>query len=201
MSHYEEGVTKSRELRVSFRQHGCEATHSITSSARSRTRAGPRPSSRDGISPQRGWSPATNRAINASYGEVTGITQTVRNYGSALGLAVLGTVLGNVFASRLTDSFVSFGVPPEQAAGLASSAASSGGQGSSAAMAGVPAELQAKIGEAVANDFAAATQAVLIGMAIVLVFSLIVSLLHPGGRVTEEKVEVENQPQPAPEPS
>ncbi len=34
---------------------------------------------------------ATNRAINASYGEVTGITQTVRNYGSALGLAVLGT--------------------------------------------------------------------------------------------------------------
>ena len=71
----------------------------------------------------------------------------------------------------------------------------------SAAMAGVPAELQAKIGEAVANDFAVATQAVLIGMAIVLVFSLIVSFLHPGGRVTEEKVEVENQPQPAPKPS
>ena len=144
---------------------------------------------------------ATNRAINASYGEVTGITQTVRNYGSALGLAVLGTVLGNVFASRLTDSFVSFGVPPEQAVGLASSAASSGGQGSSPPMAGLPAELQAKIGEAVANDFAVATQAVLIGMAIVLVFSLIVSFLHPGGRVTEEKVEVENQPQPAPKPS
>ena len=54
---------------------------------------------------------ATNRAINASYGEVTGITQTVRNYGSALGLAVLGTVLGNVFANRLTDSFAGFGDP------------------------------------------------------------------------------------------
>ncbi len=31
---------------------------------------------------------AVNRAIGASYGEVTGITQTVRNYGSALGIAV-----------------------------------------------------------------------------------------------------------------
>ena len=41
---------------------------------------------------------AVNRAINASYGEVTGITQTVRNYGSTLGLAVLGTVLSNVFS-------------------------------------------------------------------------------------------------------
>ena len=46
---------------------------------------------------------ATNRAINASYGEVTGITQTVRNYGSALGLAVLGTLLTNVFARGSTQ--------------------------------------------------------------------------------------------------
>jgi EmrB/QacA subfamily drug resistance transporter len=144
---------------------------------------------------------ATNRAINASYGEVTGITQTVRNYGSALGLAVLGTVLGNVFASRLTDSLTGFGIPPEQAAGLAASAASNGGQGSSAAMAGIPADVQAKIGAAVASDFAVATQAVLIGMAIVLVASLIVSLLHPGGRVTQEKVEVDNTPVPSPESS
>src|SRR5664279_2657712 len=62
---------------------------------------------------------ATNRAINASYGEVTGITQTVRNYGSALGLAVLGTLLGNVFSSQLTDSLVGFGLPPQQAAAAA----------------------------------------------------------------------------------
>jgi hypothetical protein len=113
----------------------------------------------------------------------------------------LGTVLGNVFASRLTDSFVSFGVPPEQAAGLAATAASSGGQGSSAEMAGVPADLRAKIGAAIANDYAVATQAVLIGMAIVLVVSLLVSLLHPGGRVTEERVEPEKSTVPAPGPN
>ena len=109
-------------------------------------------------------------------------------------------MLGNVFANRLTDSFVGFGIPPEQAATLAASASSGGGQGSSAALAGVPAELQEKIGAAVAADFAVATQAVLIGMAIVLAVSLIASLAHPGGRVTQEKVELAGEPVPSPEP-
>ena len=36
---------------------------------------------------------AINRASRYSYGEATGITQTVRNYGASLGFAILGTVL------------------------------------------------------------------------------------------------------------
>ncbi len=36
---------------------------------------------------------AVNRASSLSYGEATGITQTVRNYTSSLGLAILGTIL------------------------------------------------------------------------------------------------------------
>lgn len=36
---------------------------------------------------------AINRAPNTSYGEATGITQTVRNYAAAFGLAVLGSIL------------------------------------------------------------------------------------------------------------
>ncbi len=36
---------------------------------------------------------AINRAQKESYGEVTGIAQTVRYYGSSVGLAVLGTIL------------------------------------------------------------------------------------------------------------
>ncbi len=36
---------------------------------------------------------AINRASRFSYGEATGITQTVRNYGASLGFAILGTVL------------------------------------------------------------------------------------------------------------
>ncbi len=36
---------------------------------------------------------AVNRASRLSYGEATGITQTVRNYAASLGFAVLGTIL------------------------------------------------------------------------------------------------------------
>src|SRR4029077_14073580 len=38
---------------------------------------------------------AVNRASRLSYGEATGITQTVRNYAASLGLAILGTLLVN----------------------------------------------------------------------------------------------------------
>jgi predicted MFS family arabinose efflux permease len=58
---------------------------------------------------------AVNRAIGASYGEVTGVTQTVRNYASALGIAVLGTVRSTVFSDRLASSLTALGVPPAQA--------------------------------------------------------------------------------------
>ena len=36
---------------------------------------------------------AVNRAGDLSYGEATGITQTIRNFGASLGLAALGTIL------------------------------------------------------------------------------------------------------------
>lgn len=131
---------------------------------------------------------AVNRAIGASYGEVTGISQTVRNYGSALGLAVLGTLLGNVFANRLTNTFTAAGIPADQAAKAASAAASSstGGTGGSAP-GGASSAIAAKIQAAIPADFAIATRAVLIGMAIVLGISLVASLFHPGGVVTHEK--------------
>ena len=36
---------------------------------------------------------AVNRAPSTSYSEVTGITQTARNFGASLGLAILGAIL------------------------------------------------------------------------------------------------------------
>ena len=39
-----------------------------------------------------------------SYGEATGITQTIRNYGASLGLAILGTILLSVQRAQLTAS-------------------------------------------------------------------------------------------------
>jgi EmrB/QacA subfamily drug resistance transporter len=115
---------------------------------------------------------AVNRAIGASYGEVTGITQTIRNYAAALGIAVLGTVLSTVFSHRLVTSLTGLGVPAGQAKSIASSASEQSGGGS------VPPGVQA----AVAHDFAVATQWVLYGMAIALAASFLVALLHPGGR-------------------
>src|SRR6201999_2071977 len=66
---------------------------------------------------------AINRAGRLSYGEATGITQTVRNYGASLGFAILGTVLTFQFRSHLTDSLVAQGVPAQAAAASAARAA------------------------------------------------------------------------------
>ena len=117
---------------------------------------------------------AVNRAIGASYGEVTGITQTVRNYASALGVAVLGTVLSTVFAHRLVSSLVGLGMPRAQAQSLADSAGTQGG-GSGGA-------IPAAVADTIRHDFAVATGWVLGGMAIALAISFLVSLAHPGGR-------------------
>jgi EmrB/QacA subfamily drug resistance transporter len=119
---------------------------------------------------------AVNRAIDASYGEVTGITQTVRNYASTLGLAVLGTVLTTVLTGRLTTSLTGLGIPEAQAAGIAHDAARGGGTPSTAS---APPALTEHLHALVARDFATATQAVLYGMAIALALAFLVALRYP----------------------
>jgi EmrB/QacA subfamily drug resistance transporter len=126
---------------------------------------------------------AVNRSIGASYGEVTGISQTVRNYGSTLGIAVLGTVLTTVFSNRLETSLQRLGLPATQADSIAHtvSQGSSFDAGSSA-----PAALQADIHTAVIHDFAVGNQAVLYGMAIALGITFLVALRHPGDQPVDE---------------
>jgi hypothetical protein len=119
---------------------------------------------------------AVNRSINASYGEVTGITQTVRNYGSTFGLAVLGTVLSNVFSDRLSTALGRLGVP---SSGLQDVTQSSGPPSQSSLQA-APAALRAPIEAAVRHAFATGTQAVLIGMCVALAVSFLFALRHPG---------------------
>jgi EmrB/QacA subfamily drug resistance transporter len=58
---------------------------------------------------------AVNRASRLSYGEATGITQTVRNYAASLGIAVFGSLSLSSMHSRLTTSLVEQGLPREQA--------------------------------------------------------------------------------------
>ena len=136
---------------------------------------------------------AVNRAISASYGEVTGITQTVRNYASTLGIAVLGTVLSTVLANRLAASFEALHVPGQIARSIAHGI-STGGSGSASS---APPSLRAQIDTALRNDFAHATQAVLIGMAVALGISFLVALAHPGREAPQERAEDESAVGPA----
>jgi len=130
-------------------------------------------------------SDAVSRARHASYGEVTGVNQSVRNYGSALGFAVLGTILTHVFTSRFTQSLVDLGTP-RATAEQAASHASSGAGASSGALSTLPASARAAVEHAAAHDFAVGMQAVLIGMAAALVLAFCVALLHPGDRPAQD---------------
>jgi hypothetical protein len=110
---------------------------------------------------------AINRASRYSYGEATGITQTVRNYGASLGFAILGTVLISEFRSNITASLVAKGMPgPAAATEAAATAQLQGGSGSAAA---IPQFIRA--------DFAAATQDVLYGMGVVMAVAAVVAIL------------------------
>ena len=59
--------------------------------------------------------PANTDAINQvgrlSYGEATGITQTVRNFGASFGLAALGTLLVTVERNHLVTLLQGLGLP------------------------------------------------------------------------------------------
>jgi EmrB/QacA subfamily drug resistance transporter len=110
---------------------------------------------------------AVNRASRLSYGEATGITQTVRNYGASLGFAILGTVLISEFRSNVTASLTAQHVPgPAAAAEAASIAQLQGGSGSVSA---IPQFIRA--------DFAGATQDVLYGMGIVMAVAAVVAIV------------------------
>jgi EmrB/QacA subfamily drug resistance transporter len=69
---------------------------------------------------------AVNRAPSGSYSEVTGITQTSRNFGASLGLAVLGTIFTGRNKTGVTSALTSHGVPRSVAEKIAGSFGSAG---------------------------------------------------------------------------
>jgi EmrB/QacA subfamily drug resistance transporter len=109
---------------------------------------------------------AINRASRYSYGEATGITQTVRNYGASLGFAILGTILITRFRSAITSSLTARGLP--QGAASAEAAKIAQLQGGSGNITAIPQFIRA--------DFAAATRDVLYGMTIVMAVAAVVAL-------------------------
>jgi EmrB/QacA subfamily drug resistance transporter len=136
---------------------------------------------------------ALNRVPADRYGEATGITQTVRNFGSSVGMAVLGTILILQNKANLESTAANHGVPKSVADEIADSIS----QGSGASEA--PQQVSGAIGtvvNSIPHDFALATQTVFYAMAGVMAVAFVVALASmPAGKV-EEPVPESSQPAP-----
>jgi EmrB/QacA subfamily drug resistance transporter len=106
---------------------------------------------------------AVNRASAMSYGEATGITQTVRNYTASLGIAILGTILVAQMKSHVIASLVARGLPHAQAVRQATAISQSTGGN------------VASIPHFIRLDFADATRTVFYVMAGIMVVAAIVA--------------------------
>jgi fucose permease len=121
---------------------------------------------------------AVNRAPSTSYSEVTGITQTARNFGASFGLAVLGAILISRNDTNVTAALTKHGVPSSIAHRVAASFSASGGP--SGAGSGRPAALVHDVQLA----FAHSTQTVFYIMAGVMLATFIVAIRWlPRGRL------------------
>ncbi|HEX3737160.1 MAG TPA: MFS transporter [Solirubrobacterales bacterium] len=124
---------------------------------------------------------ALNRVARNRYGEATGITQTVRNFGSSLGLAVLGSLLITQNKSNLEATAAEHHVPKHVADEIAGTISSGGA--SEAPTGHLPHGIAAVVNN-IPIDFAEATRDVFYGMAIVMAVAFIVALRWmPTGKV------------------
>jgi EmrB/QacA subfamily drug resistance transporter len=131
---------------------------------------------------------ALNRVPSSRYGEATGITQTVRNFGSSLGLAVLGSILILQNKSNLEASLGAKGVPKGTADQVAN-CVSQGGEASCESVAHGGASF-VELFSTVPHDFALASQTVFYGMAAAMAVAFVVALVAmPGGKVEEQVTE------------
>jgi EmrB/QacA subfamily drug resistance transporter len=128
---------------------------------------------------------ALNRAPSTSYGEATGITQTVRNFGASLGLAVLGTVLISQNNRHVESSLGSIGIPKSQADDISNSMLHAGG-GDSGSFAQHGGEKAAQVFSLLQHDFAEASQVVFYVMAGVMAFAFLVAVgFMPRGKARD----------------
>jgi len=131
---------------------------------------------------------ALNRVPRERYGEATGITQTVRNFGSSLGLAVLGSILILQNRSNLEATADKNGLPKQFGTEVADTI--SQGTGPGEVPSSLPAQTQKAVQKVVDNiphDFALASRTIFYAMAGVMAVAFVVSLLAmPGGKVETE---------------
>jgi EmrB/QacA subfamily drug resistance transporter len=131
---------------------------------------------------------ALNRVSRDRYGEATGITQTVRNFGSSLGLAVLGSVLILENRSNLESTLGEKGIPKAKADAIADTISNGSSAGAQLPENASPAaeKMFHTISNAVSYDFALASRTVFYAMAGVMAVAFVVALAKmPSGKVEQ----------------
>jgi len=118
---------------------------------------------------------AVNQVPSDDYGQATGITQTARNYGASLGLAILGTLQLFALRHRIQDTLTPLGVPKEQADQIANALHGSGGGSASQAFAQFGRNA-GEVFQAVRVDFAEASQLAFRGLAVLMLIAAVVAL-------------------------
>lgn len=145
---------------------------------------------------------AINRAPHTSYGEVTGITQTVRNFGGSLGLAIMGSVFLSQNLSRIEDTLTARGLPAARADEIAHALTGAGSGGDQAGFAEQAGASARAIYHAIQVDVADSTQIVAYVMAGIMAAAFVVARLWmTGGRAPdplEEAAKEEESPAVAP---
>jgi predicted MFS family arabinose efflux permease len=134
---------------------------------------------------------AVNRAPSGSFGEVTGVTQTVRYFAASLSLAILGSVLIHQTRAHATASLAKLHIPAAAAAKIVASintgagTAPPHGRGASVVYA------------AIQGDFADATRVVYLAMAGIMAASFLVAVRRMERGIPAEVTQaVEAEPAP-----
>jgi EmrB/QacA subfamily drug resistance transporter len=126
---------------------------------------------------------AVNRAIGASYGEVTAISQTMRNFGGALGLAVFTTVVTNALTGTLTDAFTALGAPAGTVDSVVAQISGAAGKAGSS-LAQLPPAVQERFVGAVQQGYADSVSWAFVGCALAMAVVAAIGVLYPKGQVS-----------------
>ena len=133
---------------------------------------------------------AVNRAPSTNYSEVTGITQTVRNFGASLGLAVLGTVLIHRDRNEVAGALRAHGVPGPRAEHIASQVGSSATGSSSGGSSVTDHAIRLATAHAMSTVFQ-------VMAAVMAVCFVVTFLLYPRGRMEQDAVARHAEPETA----
>lgn len=119
-----------------------------------------------------------NHARGATYGEVTALSQTMKNLGGAIGMAALTSLSTRILTSELTTALTPLGAGDDQIDAIASAVTGMTADVEGLAP-GVPPEVRLQILGTVRDSYATATAGVLLAMATTMSVLLLLAFAYP----------------------